>query len=102
MGHESQIEPWLPLNHRSACGFGTDRLRRQEAMKTAGRGTPNRRAHPPWQPSTWRGRSEQILLNQVGCEGRKLPAKGEIFFLTSTFIELDLMSGFPTYRPLGT
>jgi hypothetical protein len=30
---------------------------------------------------------EQILLNQLGCEVRKIPAKGEIFFLTSTFIE---------------
>jgi hypothetical protein len=30
---------------------------------------------------------EQILLNQVGCEERKIPAKGAIFFLTSAFIE---------------
>jgi|SRR5271165_500313 len=33
------------------------------------------------QPSTWRGRSEQILLNQVGCEARKIPAEGKVFFL---------------------
>ena len=25
--------------------------------------------------------SEQILLNQVGCEARKRPAVGEVFFL---------------------
>src|SRR6516225_3625667 len=29
------------------AGFGTDRLRCEEAMKTAGRETPNCRVHPP-------------------------------------------------------
>jgi hypothetical protein len=29
------------------------------------------------QPSTWSGRSEQILLDQVGGEARKIPAEGE-------------------------
>jgi hypothetical protein len=33
------------------------------------------------QPSTWRGRSEQLSLDQVGCEARKIPAEGEVFFL---------------------
>ena len=33
------------------------------------------------QPSTWRGRSEQTSLDQVGCEARKIPAVGEVFFL---------------------
>jgi hypothetical protein len=37
------------------------------------------------QPSTWRGRSEQILLNQVGCETRKSPAGGDVFFLDFSF-----------------
>jgi hypothetical protein len=43
MGHESQIELWSP-NLTTFCfaGFGTDRLRCQEAMKTAGRENPNR------------------------------------------------------------
>src|SRR5580658_4566991 len=42
MGHESRIELWSP-NLTTFCfvGFGTDRLRRQEAMKTAGRENPN-------------------------------------------------------------
>src|ERR1700687_1745090 len=42
MGHESQIELWSP-NLTTFCfvGFGTDRLRREEAMKTAGRENPN-------------------------------------------------------------
>ena len=29
------------------AGFGTDRLRCEQAMKTAGRGNPNRRAECP-------------------------------------------------------
>jgi len=33
------------------------------------------------QPSTWRGRSEQNTLDQVGCEARKVPAEGHVFFL---------------------
>jgi hypothetical protein len=57
-------------------------------MKTAGRENPNRWATTSQQPSTWRGRSEQILFIYMGCEVRKIPAAGEIFFLTSPFIEL--------------
>jgi hypothetical protein len=37
------------------------------------------------EPSTWRGRSEQISLDQGGCEARKIPAAGEVFFLDFTF-----------------
>jgi hypothetical protein len=37
--------------------------------------------HSVQQPSTWRGRSEYILLIGVGCEARKSPADAEVFFL---------------------
>ncbi|HMI53409.1 MAG TPA: hypothetical protein VK525_17985, partial [Candidatus Saccharimonadales bacterium] len=37
------------------------------------------------QPSIWRGRSAQISLDQVGCEARKLPADGDVFFLDFPF-----------------
>jgi len=47
-------------------------------------GPPKLPGAPDQQPSTWRGRSEQILLKQVGCESRKIPAPG---FLTFPFIE---------------
>src|SRR6266481_9010215 len=131
MGHESRIELWSP-NLTTFCfvGFGTDRLRCEEAMKTAGRENPihgvawprnrahgaagqNRSRSIKWaakqekfqpkelcffltspfiergrmapQPSTWRGRSEQISLDQVGCEARKIPAEGVVFFLDFSF-----------------
>jgi len=41
-----------------------------------------RKAH---QPSTWYGTSEQTLLKQVGCEARKTPAVGVVFFLDFSF-----------------
>src|SRR5215469_13760430 len=50
-------------------------------------GPPKLPGAPDQQPSTWRGRSEQILLKQVGCESRKIPAPGQVFFLD-----------FPIYR----
>jgi len=45
------------------------------------------------QPSTWRGRSEQISLDQVGCEARKIPAEGGVFFLD--------FDPYRTYRALA-
>jgi len=51
------------------------------ASASAGREKPNRRGGLPRKPSTWRGRSEQILLHQMGCEARKLPADAGVFFL---------------------
>src|SRR5215472_9649638 len=57
-------------------------------MKTADRRKPKPLGHSARQPRSWRGRSEQISFDQVGCEARKVPALGEIFFLTSSFIEL--------------
>jgi len=89
MGHESQIELWSP-NLTTFCfvGFGTDRLRRQEAMKTAGKENPNRCAITR-QPTELLGRKLELsLLNQVGWKARKHPATAKYFFLTFPFIEL--------------
>jgi hypothetical protein len=41
MGHESRIEPWLPLTTVLLVSFRADWLRREEAMKTAGRENRN-------------------------------------------------------------
>jgi hypothetical protein len=69
-------------------GFGTDRLRRQEAMKTAGKENPNRCAITR-QPTELLGRKLELsLLNQVGWKARKHPATAKYFFLTFPFIEL--------------
>jgi len=50
-------------------------------MKTAGRENPIHVGYNAPQPSTWRGSSEQISLDQVGCETRKIPAGRDVFFL---------------------
>jgi len=86
MGHESRIEPWSPhLTAFCFAGFGTDRLRRAKVMKTAGRENPKSLGQRVQQPSTWRGSSEQILLNHVGWEARKSPAVAGVFFLDFPF-----------------
>jgi hypothetical protein len=65
-------------------------------MKTAGRENQYRWAAKP-KPSTWRGRSEQILLKQVGCEARKTPVVGDVFlldfYLYRTYRELATIAG---------
>ena len=88
MGHESQIELWSP-NLTTFCfvGFGTDRHRRKEAMKTAGKENPNRCAITR-QPTELLGRKLELsLLNQVGWKARKHPATAKYFFLTFPFID---------------
>jgi hypothetical protein len=65
-----------------------DWLRRNDAMKTANRENPNSHAPLCNEPSKWGGRSETSLLIHGGLESKKIPAAGEVFFLTSPFIEL--------------
>src|SRR2546427_9780318 len=80
--------PACPQTPDLLVGFKTDRLRRTQAMKTAGRKTKNRRDRLSNEPSSWGGRPKPFLLNQGGWRSRKHPAAGEVFFLTSPFIEL--------------
>jgi len=86
LGHESPIEPWLALDHRSALRVLGLMASLRQVMKTAGRRNPNRWVTAPDTPSPWRGRSE-FVLDQMGWEARKTPAVGEVFFLD-----------FPLYR----
>jgi hypothetical protein len=88
IGHESLIEPWWAPDHPFCfAGFRTDRLRREQPMKTAGRGNPNHWGYSAQHPSPWPGQSEQISLDHLGWEARKTPAAGYVFFLD-----------FPLYR----
>src|SRR5260370_3417162 len=89
MGNESKIEPWSPTCP-SFCfaGFGTDRLRCEQAMKTAERENPNRR------PQCVANRADGAASQYRSCS-IMWPAKQEnfhpaekCFFLTSPFIEL--------------
>ena len=69
-------------------GFGTDRLRREEAMKTAGRENPNRRATLPRNRAhgaVGQNRSRSI---KWAAKQEKFQPEEMCFFLTSPFIEL--------------
>src|SRR4029077_5330322 len=96
MGHESRIEPWSP-NLTTFCfaGFGTDRLRREQAMKTAGRENPihgvtSPRNRAPGAVGQNRSRSIKWAAKQ-----EKLQPARKCFFLTSAFIELTRSWGEP-------
>src|ERR1700686_1501003 len=89
MGHESQIELWSP-NLTTFCfaGFGTDRLRREEAMKTAGRETPNHVATLPHNRAHGVVGQNTSRSIRRAAKQEKLRPTGKCFFLTSPFIEL--------------
>jgi hypothetical protein len=75
-----------PMSH-SGDGFWGAELAAQAAVLRAEVGLtsqsrkPKPRGRITPQPSTWHGRAEQISLDQVGCEARKTPAEGDVFFL---------------------
>jgi hypothetical protein len=89
MGHESRIELWSP-NLTTFCfvGFGTDRLRREEAMKTAGRENPNRWATLASNRAPAAGDQNRSCSIQWAEKQEKSQPVEMCFFLTSTFIEL--------------
>src|SRR5215472_13398812 len=90
MGHESLIEPWSPLERRSALLVSElNRRRRQHAMTTASRENPNLWAHAQ-EPSEWCGGSKHILLTQRGWKARKFPAMGKVFFLDFPFYRTEV------------
>jgi hypothetical protein len=89
MGHESRIEPWSPhLTAFCFAGFGTDRLRCEEAMKTAGREDPNRWANALSNRALGAGGQNRSCSITWAAKQEKFQPKEMCFFLTSPFIEL--------------
>src|ERR1700675_1546445 len=89
MGHESRIELWSP-NLTTFCfaGFGTDRLRREEAMKTANSENPNRGGTLPRNRAHGAvGQNKSRSIKWAEKQEKRRPKK-MCFFLTSSFIEL--------------
>jgi hypothetical protein len=87
MGHESRIELWSP-NLTTFCfvGFGTDRLRREEAIKTAGRKNPNRWTMLSSNRAPGAGGQNRSCSIQWAAKQEKSRSREKYFFLTS-FIE---------------
>ena len=90
-------DPAPPLQHPlpHARGLRTDGFRRNDVIKTANRENPNSRYCLCNQPSKWGGRHETPSLIHRGWKARKVPAMGEVFFLTFPFIELH--RPYPTF-----
>jgi hypothetical protein len=82
MGHESQIEPWSPT-WPPFCftGFGTDRLRCQRAMKTAGRENQNRWGTVPGNRfGGAAGQNRSCSIESAAKQEKFQPAQGYFFF----------------------
>src|SRR5271156_3834512 len=89
MGHESPIELWSPkLTTFCFAGFGTNRFRCQEAMKTAGRENPKRWALVPSNRAHGAVGQNNSRSIKWAAKQEKFQPKEKCFFLTSTFIEL--------------
>src|ERR1700730_17226325 len=98
MGHESRIELWSPTGPPFCfAGFGTDRLRREQAMKTAGRENPIHgvtlpRNRAPGAVGQNKSRSIKWAEKQ-----EKFQLLEKCFFLTSPFIEVVSMGRRNTF-----
>jgi hypothetical protein len=89
MGHESRIELWSPhLTTFCFAGFGTERLRRKEAMKTADSENPNRGVAWPRNRAYGAVGQNQSRSIEWAEKQEKFRPKEMCFFLTSPFIEL--------------
>jgi hypothetical protein len=89
MGHESRIEPWSPhLTAFCFAGFGTDRLRCEEVMKTAGRENPNRCAKVAGNRAPGADGQNRSCSIMWAAKQEKFRPTQECFFLTFPFIEL--------------
>jgi hypothetical protein len=102
-----RIEDQVPENHllrlidRHICfaGFGTDGLRCEEAMKTAGRENPNRWATLASNRAPGAGgQNRSCSIKWAEKQENVQPLEG-CFFLTSPFIELTRQVGLLSSSP---
>jgi hypothetical protein len=89
MGHESQIEPWLAHDQRSACWFHKSLASSQIEYENHRGRTHKRYAVVRSVPSLWSGMREQSCSIPRGLKINKNSAEGEVFFVD-----------FPSYRTL--
>src|SRR5712675_575130 len=87
MGHESQIEPWLAHDQRSACWFHKSLASSQIEYENHRGRTHKRYAVVRSVPSLWSGMREQSCSIPRGLKVNKNSAEGEVFFVD-----------FPSYR----
>src|SRR5258708_7822975 len=89
MGHESQIEPWLAHDQRSACWFHKSLASSQIEYENHRGRTHKRYAIVRSVPSLWSEMREQSCSIPRGLKINKNSAEGEVFLVD-----------FPSYRTL--
>src|SRR5437773_9305626 len=102
MGHESRIEPWLPMTTVLLVSFRTDWLRREDTMKTAWKETGNRWAAVFSIRMDGAAGQNRTCSSTWGWKQEKFQRWGKCFLLTSPSIEHPprrKRRGF--LRPLG-
>jgi hypothetical protein len=100
MGHESQIEPWLAHDQRSACWFHKSLASsRNRVMKTAGRKPTNATRLSAASRSFGADSENKSCSITSGAGNPQNPAEGEAFFVDFPLIELcrhfRIISGLP-------
>src|ERR1700730_16033401 len=92
MGHESQIEPWLAHDQRSACWFHKSLASSQIEYENHRGRTHKRYAVVRSIPSLWSGMREQSCSIPRGLKinkkSTKIQPKAKCFLLTFLLIEL--------------
>src|ERR1700747_3071248 len=81
MDHESQIEPWLAHDQRSACWFHKSLVSSQIEYENHRGRTHKRYAVVRSVPSLWSGMREQSCSIPRGLKINKNSAEGEVFFV---------------------
>src|SRR5947199_9718868 len=86
MGHESRIEPWLPMTTVLLVSFRTDWLRREDTMKTAWKETGNRWAAVFSIRMDGAAGQNRTCSSTWGWKQEKFQRWGKCFLLTSPSI----------------
>src|SRR5882757_8069664 len=94
MGHESQIEPWLAHDQRSACWFHKSLASSQIEYENHRGRTHKRYAVVRSVPSLWSGMREQSCSIPRGLKVNKNSAEGEVFFVDFPSYRTFQISGF--------
>src|SRR5438046_2940556 len=87
MGHESRIEPWLPMTTVLLVSFRTDWIRREDTMKTAWKETGNRWAAVFSIRMDGAAGQNRTCSSTWGWKQEKFQRWGKCFLLTSPSIE---------------
>ena len=94
------LRPDCHLTNVMLAGFGTDRLRCEAAMKTAGRENPNRWVATPSNRAHGEAGQDRSCSFKGAAKQEKIQPTEVCFFLTSPFREQTRHLGFRDIWPI--